>query len=197
MNEDCSVVYVDKSITTVEVVECNDVIVETTTQTNEIVVANLQGPQGPAGATGPTGPTGSTGSTGATGPTGPTGPASITSTAALVSAGSFLTFDNLKFTVTSSGNRGLSVATVSGTSSLYVAGAYSLVAGGHSGNATGSPVTYTTTPSASLFNYHFPSIGDWSQYIFTDMTNLKLYRVNLVIQSGYINNFISVERLSG
>jgi hypothetical protein len=105
--------------------------------------------------------------------------------------------DNLKFSVTTSGNRGLSVATVSGTASYYVAAAYSLAGGGHSGSATGSLVTYTTTPANSAFGYHFPSSGDWSQYIFTDPVNLKMYRVNLIIQPSYINNFIVVERVVG
>ena len=105
--------------------------------------------------------------------------------------------DNLKFSVTTGGNRGLSVATVSGTASLYVAAAFSGATVGHSGNATNTAVTYTTTPSSSLFAYHFPQVGDWSQYIFTDISNQRMYRVNLIIQSGYINNFISVERVAG
>ena len=41
-----------------------------------------------------------------------------------VTAGTFLTFDNLKFSVTTSDPRGLSIATVNGTVNLYVEGRY-------------------------------------------------------------------------
>jgi hypothetical protein len=150
---------------------------------------------GATGATGATGLTGVNGQTGVTGATGPTGPISVTS--ALISPGTFLTIDNLKFTITSSGNRGLSVATVSGTSSLYVSATYSVVTGGHSGSAAGNPVTYTTSPSSSVFNYHFPSSGDVSQYLFIDAVTPMMYRVNLLIMPSYINSFISVERVVG
>ena len=74
---------------------------------------------------------------------------------------------------------------------------YTLVTGGHTGSATGNTITYTTTPSTSLFAYSFPSQGDWSQYIFIDAVNVKMYRVNLLIGVGYLNNFISIERVVG
>lgn len=156
------------------------------------LVRQAAGPTGPTGAAGATGSTGLAGTTGATGPTGLTAVVS-----GVVNAGTFVTMDNLRFTVTSSGNRGLSVATVSGTSALYVAGSYSGASVGHSGSATGGTVTYTTTPSSSAFAWSFPVAGDWSQYIFTDTVNVKMYRVNLVIGSSYNNNFISIERVVG
>jgi hypothetical protein len=105
--------------------------------------------------------------------------------------------DNLRFTVTSSGNRGLSFATVSGTAALYIAGSYSGAAVGHSGSAAGGTFTVTTTPSSSAFAWSFPTAGDWSQYTFIDTVNVKMYRVNLVIGPSYNNNFISIERVVG
>ena len=116
-------------------------------------------------------------------------------TSGLFNYGSFFTVDNLKFTITSSGNRGLSVATVSGTASYSVSSTYTLVVGGHSG--ANAYFTFTTSPTTSLYGYNFPSSGDWSEYIFTDVVNLKMYRVNLVIGPSYNNNFISVERVVG
>jgi len=147
-----------------------------------------------SGSTGATGMTGTTGLTGSTGTTGATGPISVTS--GLISPGTFLTIDNLKFTITSSGNRGLSVATVSGTAVLYTSATYSVVTGGHSGS-TALPITYTTTPSSSVFNYHFPTHGDVSQYLFIDAANPKMYRVNLIITPSYINSFMSIEKVVG
>jgi hypothetical protein len=167
----------------------------TSTNQWEPVVVGATGAQGPTGPTGVTGSTGNTGSTGATGATGATGPIAVAS--GVVNHGTFVTMDNLKFTVTSSGNRGLSVATVSGTAALYVGGSFSGSAVGHSGSATSNTVTYSTTPSNSAFGWSFPTAGDWSQYTFIDTVNVKMYRVNLVIGPGYNNNFISVERVVG
>jgi hypothetical protein len=151
---------------------------------------------GLTGATGATGAsvTGNTGAQGNTGATGPTGPISVTS--GLISPGTFLTVDNLKFTITSSGNRGLSVATVSGTAVLYTSASFSVVTGGHSGS-TALPITYTTTPSSSVFSYNFPTHGDVSHYHFIDAATPKMYRLTLVITPDYINSFMCIEKVVG
>jgi hypothetical protein len=110
-----------------------------------------------------------------------------------VTAGTFLTFDNLKFSVTTYEPRGLSIATVSGTANLYVEGRYNN--GGVNGNRTGSAIAYNTTPSGSPFGWHFASAGDTIVYHLTDADNSRMYRVTLIIMPSYINNFISIERL--
>lgn len=112
-----------------------------------------------------------------------------------VSAGSFLTMDNLKFTVTTSGNRSLAVATVSGTVNLYVQGIYVNGSGSISASRTGSTIAYSTTLSGPLFNWHFGVSGDTIIYHFNDADNGRMYRVTLVIMPSYIDNFISIERL--
>ncbi len=112
-----------------------------------------------------------------------------------VDAGQFVTLDNLKFTVTTGGQRGLSCATVSGTATLSISATYGL-AGGNGGYATGWPgVTYTTTPSGSWFGWSFPNAGDGSVYLINDYTNQRVYRVTLLIGYAYTKNFISIERL--
>lgn len=116
-------------------------------------------------------------------------------TAGYVNAGTFVTLDNLKFTVTSSGNRGLSCATVSGTAALSISGTFGFV-NGVGGSATSAPCTYTTTPSGSWFGWNFPNAGDGSVYLVNDTTNMRFYRVTLMIGPGYNNNFISIERLA-
>lgn len=108
-------------------------------------------------------------------------------------AGTFVDFDNLRFSVTTVDPRGLSIATVSGSVNLYVEGRYNN--GGISGTRTASPVTYTTTPSGSPFGWGFYSSGDTIIYHLTDVDNGRLYRVTLIIMPSYINNFISIERL--
>jgi len=110
-----------------------------------------------------------------------------------VTAGSFLTFENLKFSVTTSEPRGLSIATVSGTVNFYVEGRYNN--GGVNGSRTNSTVSYTTTPSGSPFGWSFLSSGDTIVYHLTDADNSRMYRVTLIIMPSYINNFITIERL--
>lgn len=108
-------------------------------------------------------------------------------------AGTFVNFDNLRFSVTTDVPRGLSIATVSGTVNLYVEGRYNN--GAAYGTRTASPVAYTTTPSGSLFGWGFNSSGDTIIYHLTDADNGRLYRVTLIIMPSYINNFICIERL--
>jgi hypothetical protein len=110
----------------------------------------------------------------------PTGTTSIKGYAAgYVDAGQFVTLDNLKFSVTTGGNRGLCSCT-----------------GGGNGHSTGWPgANYTTTPSGSWFGYHFPNAGDGSTYLINDYTNQRVYRVHLLIGYAYTKNFISIERL--
>lgn len=111
----------------------------------------------------------------------------------LVNAGTFLSMDNLKVSVTTSGSRGLSIATVSGSFICDIAGTYG-AAGGGSGNSANN-ITYNTTPSGSPWGWSFGTMGDMATYIIFDRTNNRVYRVIMIIGSGYNNNFICIERL--
>lgn len=111
-----------------------------------------------------------------------------------VDAGQFVTLENLKFSVTTSGARGLSCATVSGTATLQISATGGFV-GGALGTATTQSYTYNTTPSSSWFGWSFPNQGDGSTYLVNDVVNKRFYRVTLMIGPGYSNNFISIERL--
>ncbi len=110
-----------------------------------------------------------------------------------VTAGTFLTFDNLKFSVTTYEPRGLSIATVSGTVNLYVEAKYNN--GASYGTRTASAIAYNTSPSGSPFGWGFISAGDTIIYHLTDPDNSRMYRVTLIIMPSYINNFIAIERL--
>lgn len=112
-----------------------------------------------------------------------------------VDAGTFVTLDNLKFSVTTGGQRGLCCATVTGTVTLSISANYAL-AGGASGYATNWPgCVYNTTPSGSWFGWSFPNAGDGSTYLVNDYTNQRFYRVTMMIGPYYTKNFISIERL--
>ena len=116
-----------------------------------------------------------------------------TKSAAYVDAGTFVTLDNLKATVTTSGNRGLSVATVSGSFTAFVNGSYTTYNGNIAGG--GSSIAINTTASSSIFNWNFLGQGDMATYLINDSTNRKAYRIILMIGGSYLSNFISIERL--
>jgi hypothetical protein len=100
--------------------------------------------------------------------------------------------DSLKATVTTSDERGLSLAATTGSFSMRIAGTYANAAG------TGGSMTFgtiTTTPSASLFGWNFTGSGDMATYIITDTTNTRAYRITMQIGDLYDNNLISIERL--
>jgi hypothetical protein len=124
--------------------------------------------------------------------TDPTGSVA-TKAAAYVDAGTFVTLDNIKATVPTSGNRGLSIATVSGSFSAFINGTYTVYTGGVNGG--GTSLTVNTTPSSSLFNWNFLSQGDAATYLIVDNTNRRMYRITLMIGGGYYSNLISIERL--
>lgn len=115
--------------------------------------------------------------------------------AAFVDAGTFITLDNIMATVTTSGNRGLSLATVSGTLNLYVQGVYTNQSGAANTSYTNAPLAYTTTASGSLFGWSFGEAGNTIIYHLTDAINSRMYRVTLIIMPSYLKNFISIERL--
>lgn len=115
--------------------------------------------------------------------------------AAYCNAGVMLTLDNLKFGVTTTGQRGICCATVAGTNTLSINAYYSL-AGGANGTSTYWPgAVTTTTPSGSWFGWSFANAGDGATYLVNDNTNQKVYRVTMQIGPGYAGNFISIERL--
>lgn len=116
-----------------------------------------------------------------------------TKVSGFVNAGTFLSMDNLKVSVTTGGSRGLSVAAVSTNFTANISAWYGMN-GGTAGSAAIN-VAYTTTPSGAAFGWSFPSEGDGSYYTILDKTNNRMYRVTLMIGASYINNFICIERL--
>jgi hypothetical protein len=113
--------------------------------------------------------------------------------AAFVNSGTYVTMDNIRATVATSGNRGLVIAAVSTTFVADVGATYGAVGGG--GGASANNVTYTTTPGTSAFGWAFFNAGDTATYTIHDLTNSRAYRITLQIGTGYLNNMISIERL--
>lgn len=118
----------------------------------------------------------------------------IWKTSGFVNAGTFISLDNLKVAVTTSGSRGLSIGAVATTFEADVSGWYGGANVGGAGSSANNQ-TYTTTGSNSTFGWSFPAHGDTAQYHIRDKTNNRFYRVIMMIGAGYISNFISIERL--
>ena len=112
---------------------------------------------------------------------------------AFVNAGTFVTMDNIKATVTTSSNRGLSLATVSGTATCFISGTYGMFGGATVGGSSAG-AALTTTPSVSIFSWDFSSEGDTATYILNDGYT-KSYRITMMIGGAFNNNMISIERL--
>ena len=87
------------------------------------------------------------------------------------------------------------MATVTGSFSAMIAATYA-VSGGAGGSSSNGVGTINTTPSTSQFGWNFAGQGDISTWILTDLTNSRTYRIILQIGGGYLNNFISIERLA-
>jgi hypothetical protein len=123
----------------------------------------------------------------------PSGNVAIKS-AGYVNAGSYVSLDNINATVSTSGNRGLCIATNSGSLVTYMSGTYGAT-GGSGGGAYNITITFNTTLSTSVFGWHFGNVGDTAVYSLNDTTNNRFYRITVMIGYGYNNNFISIERL--
>ncbi|MEY3209240.1 MAG: hypothetical protein RL064_1271, partial [Bacteroidota bacterium] len=117
----------------------------------------------------------------------------VTKVSGFVNAGTFMSLDNLKVTVTTGGNRGLSVGAVSTTFIANISGWYGLYGGGNGYSAR--EISYTTTASGSAFGWSFATEGDTAQYNILDKTSSRMYRVIMMIGFSFNNNFISIERL--
>jgi hypothetical protein len=112
-----------------------------------------------------------------------------------VNAGAFVTMDNIRATVPTSGNRGLSLATVTGSFTCNIGATYSAQSGGVSG-LSNIGFNITTTPSGSIFGWNFVGASDTITYIINNTTNSIAYRIILMIGPGYTSNFICIERLT-
>ena len=111
----------------------------------------------------------------------------------LVNAGTFVSLDNIKASITTSGNRGLSLAAVSTTFTADISGYYGYTAGGSGASTYNASIT--TSATTSIFNWGFNTQGDGSTYTVFDKTNNRVYRITIMINNSFNSNFISIERL--
>jgi len=115
--------------------------------------------------------------------------------AKFVNAGDYVTLGNLKVRVAPDGNRSLQVATVSGTYSVYGSGLHVAGGAGHSTISDVAKLTITTTPAYLNVNLNFTIGGFIDTWLIMDTTSQVAWRISVIFGSGYLNNFITIERL--
>ncbi len=118
--------------------------------------------------------------------------------AQFVNAGVPVNFGDLQVQMTTSGSRSLLIRT-SGTSFTAVVSAYTT----YNGNTGTNSFTYfsdITQTINSTFAYlgtswSFGQSGDVAVYYVRDTSNLRFYRITLMVGPSYNNNMISIEKL--
>ena len=116
-----------------------------------------------------------------------------TKVSGLVNAGTFLTLDNLKVSVTTGGSRGLlSLQLQVVLFVIFQVGMLTEVV---------VAVLLKMSPIQPRLVVRYlgggfcRAAGNTAQYHIIDLTNNRFYRVTMMIGSSYINNFMSIERL--
>jgi hypothetical protein len=121
----------------------------------------------------------------------------VVKAAGFVNAGDYVTLGNLKATIPSGlGNKSLQLASVSGTFSVYGSGIH--VFSSNLGSTTitsGSPKSISTTPAYLNSGNTFGTYGGTDTWNIMDTSNFIAWRITAIIGQGYLNNFISIERL--
>lgn len=116
--------------------------------------------------------------------------------AGFFSTESYLSLDNIKVACTrigAGGGAGMSLGAVTTSFNASISASYA--ANGGAGGTANYNGSYTTTPSSSLFNWGVAGAGDTYTFLINDLTNIRFYRVIVMIGYGYQNNFLSIERL--
>ena len=115
-------------------------------------------------------------------------------TSGFVNAGTTIQLDNIRATITTTGNRGLSIGAVSTNFTAHLTGWYGQGGGGGGGSAENQ--AYSTALSNSAFGWNFGNAGNGGQVNINDITTNRFYRITFIIGLSFNNNFISIERLS-
>jgi hypothetical protein len=114
-------------------------------------------------------------------------------------AGTVVNFGDIQVTVATAGSRSLLIKT-SGASFTAMVSAYTTYNGGTGTNA----FTYYSDQSQTVnsswgypggVTWSFGREGDVAVYFIKDSTNMRFYRITVMIGPSYLNNMISIEKL--
>jgi hypothetical protein len=117
--------------------------------------------------------------------------------AKFVDAGVPVSFGDIQVQMITSGNRSLQIRTT-GTSFTGMVSAYTTYNGASSAGFTYfSDITQIVTSTFAYLgtSWGFSQNGDVAVYYLRDTSNLRFYRITLMVGPSYINNMISIEKL--
>lgn len=114
--------------------------------------------------------------------------------AAFANAGVAVTLGDIQVQMSTGGARSLQIRTT-GSSFTGMVSAYTSYS--NSAFTYFSDVTQTITGTFAYIGtaWGFATDGDLANYFVRDTTNLRFYRITLMVGPSYFNNFISIERL--
>lgn len=117
-------------------------------------------------------------------------------TRSIVNQGQPVTMDNIQIQIPSSGTRGLQLKTITGTASYNVSGLATYFSLGTSQITSVSGLVFNaTTTFQNITTWSFITAGDSATYNLLDQTNRRMYRLFMMLGTGWNNNFIQIERL--
>lgn len=119
------------------------------------------------------------------------------------STGDFITLDNIRVRVTSSGLRSLEIASVAGTIVISGTSLHSYTSSSSGSGGAASMLSAYSRQSASFnttfVRWHsganFPDHGNTQLINILDETNNRAYRISLVVSAGYTKDLVTIERL--
>jgi hypothetical protein len=118
--------------------------------------------------------------------------------AKFVDAGVPVVFGDIQIQMSTGGNRSLQIKT-SGTSFTGMVSAYTTYNGASGTNSFTyfSDITQTVNSSFAYLGttWGFAASGDVAVYYLRDLTNMRFYRITLMVGPSYLNNMISIEKL--
>jgi hypothetical protein len=117
--------------------------------------------------------------------------------AKFVDAGVPVSFGDIQVQMITSGNRSLQIRTT-GTSFTGMVSAYTTYNGASSAGFTYfSDITQIVTSTFAYLgtSWGFSQNGDVAVYYLRDTSNLRFYRITLMVGPSYFNNMISIEKL--
>jgi hypothetical protein len=113
-----------------------------------------------------------------------------------VNSGTIVTLGDIQVQFSTSGNRSLQIKTLGSNFSATVAGYAPYTSSGNQFQyLAGQSISVTGTMTYLLSSWHFTGDGDVAVYHVRDTTNLRFWRITLMVGPTYSNNMITIERL--
>jgi len=112
----------------------------------------------------------------------------------VVNAGVSIALGNVEVQISTTGSRNLQMRSTSGSNFSALVSASAIYNNSAFAATSGGALTITST-FQNVNNFNLIVLGDTATYTIFDTTNGRMFRVTVIINGSFINNFISIERL--